>query len=217
MWSVNEIGVVAAGALRRCAQAFDAEQSPYGLDARSELEVQDVLAEGLRVHGWGALRECRYPAVAGRARRSEGERCDLVVTTRPGEPLLDPLLENTLFAGRGVQPEEAMWLEIKLARQFALVNGVAAPNPAYASEVLTRATIDVRKLSAEPATFTRAVMLVMFTRDARTAEHDALAWAHRCLDVGLSIGSPEREGFALADRIGNAWCELVIMPVRWGG
>ncbi len=217
MWSSREVCEVCAATLRASAEALDAEHSPYGLDAQSEVELQDTLATGLRAHGWGVIREARYPAVAGRPKRSEGERCDLVLTTQPDVPLLDPLMEGTLFAGRGVPHDEAMWLEVKLARQFAIVGGVAAPNSAYAAEVLTRATADVRKLSGEPGAGTRAAVLVMFTRDAPTAEHDTLAWAHRCLDQGWSIGAPERVGFSIVERIGNAWCEVVLMPVRGAG
>lgn len=214
MWSIHEVCEVAARALRERADALDAEHSPYGLDALGEVEMQDALSRAFRAHGWGVIREARYPAVSGRPRRSEGERCDVVITMLPDEPLLDPLLEGTLFAGQGVAPEDALWMEIKLARQFAIVQGVAGPNPAYSGEVLTRATSDVRKLSREPGAGVRAAMLVMLTRDALTAEHDALAWAHRCLDEALPIGSPVREGFALTERIGNAWCEVVVMPAQ---
>ncbi len=214
MWAVREACDTGAAGLRARALALDAEHSPYGLDAMSEIQIQDALADGFRAHGWGVIREARYPAVSGRPRRSEGERCDVVLTERPGQPLLDPRMEGTLFAAHGVAPDDALWLEIKLARQFAIVNGVAGPNPAYSSEVLSRATTDVRKLAAEPGAGARIAMLVMFTRDAATAEHDALAWAHKCLDEGLPIGSPERAGFSLSERIGNAWCEVVLMPVR---
>lgn len=217
MWSAREVCEVCAAGLRARGEALDAEQSPYGLDALGEIEVQDALAAALGAHGWGLIREARYPAIAGRPRRSEGERCDMVLTERAGEPLLDPLMEGTLFAGKGVPPSEAMWLEVKLARQFAIVGGVAAANPGYSGEVLTRATADVRKLAHEPGAGARACVLVMFTRDQATAEHDVVAWAHRCLDEGLPIGSPEREGFGVSERIGNAWCEIVLMPVRGAG
>jgi len=162
------------------------------------------------------LSEQRFPAGAARRRRSEGERCDLVVTRAPGEPLIDPLLAGTLFAGDGIHPSEALWIEVKLAAQFALIDGVAGPNPRYSAQLLTGVPADVGKLRREQGITDAAVCAVCFTEDRETAEHDLAACAHRCLDKGLSVASLQMKTLPITERIGSAWCAVGLFPVVKG-
>lgn len=214
MWTLDEVCAAAAEALRSTASALDAEHSPYGLDASIEVGLHPVLAAGLARAGWNVLKESRYPSAAGRTSRAEGERCDIVLTPTPGETLRDPLLAWSLFADRGADPSEALWLEVKTAHQFAVIDGAARPNAQYGAEMLTLATADVRKLAADPGILHAALLLVMFTADEATAEHDLTAWAHRCLDRGLPISAPIARGFPIADRIGNGWCHAALTRVN---
>lgn len=216
MWDLRAVGDAATNALRLHAQALDEEQSPYGLDALDEVALHALLAAGFTDAGWGALREQRYPSVAGRPRRSEGDRCDIVLTHAPGEHLIDPLMAGTLFAGRGASPEDALWLEIKAAHQFALAGAEAGPNAGYASSLLTNATADVRKLAREPGIRHGATLLVHFALNEEVARHDLALWAHKCLDVGLPIRAPVIDGFPVTDRIGNAFCSVVLTGVSHG-
>lgn len=210
-------GIICEGAaegIRAEAARRDLEQSPYGVDALEEVALHPLLAAGIEASGRRTLREQRLPTGRGKARRSEGVRCDLVVLPEGEDALSDPLLSGTLFGERGAAPEEAVWLEVKAVHQFALVNGVAAANPRYTALWLREATGDVRKLSAESDLFRRGLLLVVFAADEETVEHDLHAWAHRCLDEGLAIGRLVRRVFPITERIGNTVGAVVVVEVR---
>ena len=64
--------------------------------------------------------------------RSEGKRCDLVLTP-DGLPLRDPELDGTLFAEQdAVDPAGAYWLEIKTVAQYE----IGGPFKRYSAELL---------------------------------------------------------------------------------
>jgi hypothetical protein len=212
VWRDRDILNACADGLRAGALAYDDEQSPYGIDALAELAIQEIVRGALREAGYGVHGEVRLPRRATLPRRSEGERCDIVITERPGEPLLDPLDSDTLFSSSGVPMDEALWIEVKAAHQFALVDGVAQASRAYSSQLLTGAVRDVNKLAEQGLPFA-AILLVLFTVDEDTAAHDIDAWAHRCLDVELPIGAPIRESFAITERIGNRVCTVALTRV----
>lgn len=212
MWRDRDILNACAEGLRAAALACDDEQSPYGIDALAELALQEVVRAAMRAAGYGVHGEVRLPRRASLPRRSEGERCDIVLTETPGEPLVDPSEGDTLFASSGVPAHDAYWIEVKAAHQFALVDGVAQASRAYSSQLLTAAVRDVNKLAAQGLPFA-AILLVVFTIDEDTAAHDLDAWAHRCLDVELPIGAPMRESFGITERIGNRVCTVALTRV----
>lgn len=213
-------GLAAAG-LERAARRADRDQSHLGVDARPELELHDLLAGALAgddagEHGFAVFREERYPSDRTRRKRSEGLRCDLVLTDDPAaqhHALLDPLAGDTLFADHGVPPEHALWLEVKAVGQHAVIEGLGRPNPGYAAELLTGVTGDVRKLRNDPAIRHAAVLLLLFTEDAPTAHHDLRVWHERCLARNLPVGAPVTRGFPIPDRIGNARATVALAPV----
>lgn len=214
MFNLPAICDSCAEALRERAGALDEEQSPYGLDSLSELEFHPILHEGCRRAGYNVLPEQRYPTHATKSRRSEGDRCDIVLVEAPATHLVDPLMAGTLFGARGAAPEEALWVEVKVVPQFALVSGVACANQAYSSLLLQSASADVRKLAGDPAIRHAAVALVVFAASETIARHDINAWACACLDKGVAIGAPIVAGFAIADRIGNLACTVALTLVR---
>ena len=213
MFDLRAICDSCADALPERAVALDAEQSPYGIDALAELGLHPLLHEGCRRAGYAVLSEQRFPSHASRARRSEGDRCDIALLEPPAAHLIDPLMEGTLFGAHGAQPEEALWIEIKVVPQFALVAGVACANQGYSSLLLQSAAADVRKLASDPRIRHAAILLVLFTASEAVARHDVNAWACACLDKGLEIGAPIVATFGIADRIGNKVCAVAMTGV----
>lgn len=216
MFDLATICAAIASALEHEAHRLDIEQSPYGLDALDELALHPIVRAACAELGHGVHPEERYPAVRSTRRRSEGDRCDLVLTERAGERLLDPLATGTLFRARGVAVDEALWLEVKLARQFSILDSGAGPDHGYASRLLGAATTDLRKLAGSADILLGAVVLILLCRDDETARHDVSAWAHSCLDKGVLIDTPFIELFKLTDRIGNAVCAVAVTRVRPG-
>lgn len=209
-WFTGDIADAVEAGLRRRALEADAEQAVYGIDALDELGLHPLLHEALRAPGWGVWPEQRYPDDRHRPRRSEGRRCDVVLTA-DGLPLRDPRVKGTLFDQTpAADPGDAYWLEIKTVSQFE----TGGPFPRYSSELLAPVARDVTKVWNDGLIRYGGLLIVLFTADPQVAEHDLLAWMRRCLDRGLPVGPPAMRGFAITDRIGNGWCQIGVFGVR---
>jgi hypothetical protein len=190
-------------------QSLRDEHAVYGLDARSELELHALLADGLRRAGYGVHPEQRYPGQRTR-KRSEGERCDLAITAA-NCALRQPDQLDTLFDDPdALDLDEAYWLEVKVVHQFT----PEGPNAGYSSDLLSTVRRDVRKLSSEPGILRAGLLIVLFVADPRIAEHDLHLWELRCLARAYPIEPPVRRDLAITDRHGNNTCALALYPVR---
>lgn len=214
MWSLRDVAETACAALREEDARLSLEQSPYGVDALDELAVHRLLRDAFTRASLGALAEQRYPAHASRPRRSEGDRCDIVLTPAPGQTIDEPSISSTLFASHALDPADALWIEVKIARQFSLAGGVVAPDQSYAAQLLTRATADVRRLATAEGLLHACVLTVQFTADAPVARHDLTAWLHRCVDLDLPVGAPFVCEAQIQDRLGNTTATVGLTPVR---
>lgn len=214
MFPLEDIADAIAGALRGAARRADEEQAPLGIDALDELAIHPLLHAAFRAAGFGVHPEQRYPAERGRAKRTEGERCDIVLTGRPDEHLLDPLASGTLFGDRGVPPGEALWLEVKVIGQFHVSGGVGRANPQYSGRLLGEVMRDVKKLAADEAIARAALALVLFNADEAVARHDLDAWFRRAIRDALPVAAPIVRRFPIADRIGNACGTVALFGVH---
>ena len=168
------------------------------------------------------------------------ERCDIVLTQRTGQSLRDSLAvaksiqterdaaAGTLFATLGthdgagdvaraineIDPEDAYWLEFKVVAQYSVESGVPGPNRAYGSQLSRFAASDIGKLSADRMIVHGGLALVLFTADEAVAAHDAGILVDRLIGRGLRVGSPTRRCMRVLDRIGNAFCTVVLIPLR---
>ncbi len=209
-WDLVHIAEAVSDHLVRRAAADDAEQAVYGLDILEELQLHPLIHEALREAGYGVWPEQRYPGDRTGRRRSEGKRCDVVLTPDHA-PLLDPDAERTLFADRNACPlEAALWLEIKTVAQFT----DQGPFKRYSAELLQPVSQDVKKLAGDRLIYHAGLLLVLFTQDQVTAAHDLAAWERRCLDRGYAVAPPLTRPFDLTDRVGNARCSVALFPIR---
>ena len=216
MWAIADIADAVEAGLRHRAEQLDLEQSVYGLDVQDELTLHPVLAQGFHHAGFGVHREQRYPGDRHRRNVTEGERCDFVLT-RDDRPLIHPDAQATLFdpapapgRGGGVPLDEAFWLEVKVVSQFT----IEGPNANYSSQLLSTVRQDVTKLSKDPGILHAGLLIVLFVRDQRTADHDLKIWQDRCLQRGLPIGSPSLRFVGIAERHGHGVCAAAVYPVR---
>ncbi len=115
-------------------------------------------------------------------------------------------------------PEDSFWLEIKTVGQFTYTNGVPGPNGAYSSELLSGPAEDAIKLEWDRFIRHAAVLVVLFTEDEGTADHDVGVLMHRLLDREIPVGSPIVRRFGIGDVIGNHVCSVALVPVvkGWG-
>jgi len=211
-WSTSQIADAVEAGLRCCAQDADLEQAVYGIDALDELGLHPLIHDALRGHGYGVWPEQRYPDDRHRVKRSEGLRCDIVLTDA-GLPLRDPLIKGTLFDDQPASdPDAAYWLEVKTVAQFE----VSGPFPRYSAELLSPVIKDIKKIWSDGTIRHGGLLLVLFTQTQEIAEHDLAAWHTRCLDRGLPVGPLAVRGFSINDRIGNAWCAMAVFGIRGG-
>ncbi|MCW5755160.1 MAG: hypothetical protein KIT24_10690 [Phycisphaeraceae bacterium] len=222
MWSTVELLEAIAAGLGEHERALAREQAVYGLDALSEVELHPLIASSLERSGWQVVRECVYPGDA-EVKRSARDRCDLVLAPEGASGVRDPvrerqLSEGTLFAecptrGEEADAEDAYWLEVKTVGQWGLTHGVCCANAGYAAE-LRGLVEDLGKLGRDPVIRFGGVLVVLFTETEAAGAHDLDVVVHQALDRGLPAGVPERSGFAMTDRLGNAWCTVAIVPAR---
>ena len=210
-WDVVEILESVDAALRTAATDADAEQAVYGIDALDELGLHPIIQQGLRDTGFGVWPEQAYPAArTGRRRKSEGQRCDVVLSPSQ-RPLVDPEAEATLFSpDDALALESAYWLEIKTVSMFT----TEGPFARYAAELLSPVRRDIRKLAQDPLIYHAGLLLVLFTTDAATAEHDLAVWEHRVLSKGYPVAPPIVRHTNITDRLGNGHMAVALFPVR---
>jgi hypothetical protein len=209
MWSISQVADALAEGLARQEAQLRREQAVYGLDNLDEVGLHPLLAQALSQAGFGAFAECRYPAARGRRRKSEGDRCDLVVTPE-GRRLREPDAEATLFdRPDAVDLADALWLEVKLVRQFT----DGGPNARYAGALLRPPRGDVIKLASDGAILHAALLIILFTDSQATADHDLRIWEDRCLTRSVPIGVPAVRRVPISNRFGNACCTLALYPL----
>jgi len=163
-WDLDRLADAAAGALRAEARRLDAEQSSRGLDALDELRIHPILHAAFAGAGYGVHPEQRYPVDRSRSRRSSGDRCDIVLTPDPDASLADPVSPTPLFEGGATPTEAALWIEVKVAGQFAVIDAEARPNRGYAQRLLTGGVADVRRLAKAEGIRHAAMLLAPRTR-----------------------------------------------------
>lgn len=209
-WSIPDLADMVAAGLQRRAKEDDAAQEVYGFDAFDELGLHPIVRGAYLDAGYGVWPEQRYPGEWHKKSKAEGRRCDLVLTLDK-QPLRDPDVKGTLFGGQpATDADLAFWLEIKTVAQFE----TSGPFRRYSAELLQPVTKDVKKIWSDAVIRFGGLLLVLFTDNQETAEHDLAAWHTRCLDKGYPVGPPAVRGFPITDRIGNAWCAAALFGVR---
>lgn len=214
VWCWEEVAEAIAEGLRRASEDVELEQAVRGLDARAELELHPLLHAGLRARGYGVTAEVRFPRERGKRRRTEGSRCDMVVTPG-GSPLADAAAQQELFAPReAVAAADAAWIEVKVVAQHR----EGGPHRGYAQALQHPVWGDVEKLAGDPEIREAAVLLVLFTADAEVAAHDLGVWAARASLRGLDLLPRIERTIEIGDRLGNRACTVALFPLlRRGG
>lgn len=208
-WCVATLADALETGLLREEQRLKTEQAISGLDVRQEVDLHVQLAEDLAATGLGVHREIRYPVARRHRRRTQGDRCDLVLTP-DNRPLQIPEAEATLFRDdHAVALEDAFWLEVKVVAQFT----EEGANASYSSQLLSTVQDDIAKLSRDRGILHAGLLIVLFTANAEIADHDLGIWQDRCLEKSLPISAPFNRVVPIVDRLGHQCCTLRIYPV----
>lgn len=210
LWPLHDVHAAFTEGLRAAAAAVEEEQAVRGLDARGEVELHALLAEAAASSGFGVTREVRYPGEHARGRRSEGVRCDLVLTPA-GTRLDEQALVRDLFrlaAPEGVCPlGEALWVEVKRVAQF----GEERARSGYGAALQGPIWRDLAKLGADPRIEHAAQVILLFTAAAEVAAHDLSVSLDRAWSRGLRLDTPLLAHLPIGDRFGNACLTVALV------
>lgn len=196
-------------ALRGESRRLDGEQAVRGVDSLDELTLHPILARSLSDAGFGVFGEERYPSARARRNRSQGDRCDLVLTPAGGE-LAAPDRAPTLFDPPDpVGLADAFWLEVKVVNQH-LEGG---PNTAYASTLVAALDEDAAKLARDPIIRHAGIVVILFAESAAVAVHDLDAALETVVAAGAPLHAGVRRVLPIADRLGNAVAAIDLLRV----
>lgn len=210
LWAYDHVADALAAGLARAESDLAAEQAVHGLDVLRELDLHPTLHAALRAAGYGVSPEQRFPRDRVKRRRSEGVRCDLVVTPG-GLPLADDAPQLGLFApARTVALVDALWLEVKTVAQ----HHPSGPHRGYAAALQSPVWRDVRKLVGDPQIHHAGVLLVLFSESREVADHDLDVWARGARLRGLPISPREQRDLPIVDRVGNRLCTVALFPIQ---
>jgi hypothetical protein len=201
-WSFPAIADALAAVIRQREAELNVEQTPHGLDRWDEKRFHEAFAAGLS-NSYEVAREVHYPSTAGKM-RTHRPRCDLVLSPR-GWPLRrDETLPLNLWPA-----EAALWLEVKVARQYG--DG-GSPNRSYGSEWREVAG-DLAKMREDPLTREGGVALLAFTSDRSVFEHDLASFETLFGSGGILLSVPYVRSLAVTDRIGHRLVTVVLWPL----
>jgi hypothetical protein len=210
MWSLAEVHSAISAGLARDAADVEAEQAVRGIDSLDEIALQGMVANGLHAAGFEVHREVRYLGDRTHTRRSEGRRCDLVVTPA-GRPLDEDAWQMSLFRPPNACPAgEALWIEVKVVAQF--LEGRA--NRGYGAALQGPIWRDLEKLAADRAILHAAQLVLLFTADDAVADHDFGITLDRAAARGILLDTPHVARLTIGDRLGNARCTVALVGVR---
>lgn len=206
-WDFSTVADHFGQVLQHAEDALRLEQAVYGLDAKDELQLHTLLAEGLGVH-YDVAREVHYPSSAGR-KRTHRQRCDLVLTPK-GRPLRRDFAPPTLFdAPTLVTAEAGLWLEVKVAYQF---REGGARHGGYGAQWRTRVVEDLRKMEAEPLIHEAGLVLIVFNESPEILEKDLELFEDVLARKEVLAGFRQVRSVGILDRVGHRVCTAALWP-----
>lgn len=207
LWDLSGLADQMQSLLQTAEADLRLEQAVYGLDARDEVAMQGLLADGLRKF-YEVAREVHYPSSSGK-KLSHRQRCDLVLTPR-GRPLKLDVAPPTLFDPVDLAlPEEGLWLEVKAAYQFR-EGGVR--HGGYGAQWRAAVIDDLKKMEADAMIRHAALVLLVFNESAEILEKDLELFESVLVEKEVLAGFRQVRSVEISDRIGHCLCTVALWP-----
>lgn len=197
--------------LALCVQDAEADlrldQAVYGLDSRSEVELQNLLAACM-ARWWEVAREVHYPSSAG-AKRTHRMRCDLVLTPK-GRPLKRDTAEPDLFAPPDqCEMTDALWLEVKVAYQF---REGGRRHGGYGQQWRSAVVEDLRKIDQDTKIREAALVLIVFNESGEVLTKDLDLFETVLAQKEVLAGFRQVRSVPITERIGHRLCTVALWP-----
>jgi len=183
------------------------EQAVYGLDTRDEKQFQSMLADGLK-QWYGIAREVHYPSTAGR-KLTHRQRCDLVLTPQGRELKLDSAPPTLFDPSDACLPQEALWIEVKIAYQF---REGGTPHGGYGPQWRLAVIDDLRKMESEPLIREAALLLIVFNESTGILEKDLDLFENVLIQKEVLAGFRQVRSVGILERIGHRLCTAALWP-----
>jgi hypothetical protein len=206
-WDFVEIAERLAGALAAVESELRLEQAVYGLDSRDERALQELLAQRLAEH-YEVAREIPYPSSVGK-KLTHRQRCDLVVTPKGRALKLDFSPESLFDPPNLAQPEEALWLEVKIAYQFR-EGGVR--HSGYGGQWRNAVVEDLRKMEAEEKIREAGLVVIVFNESQAVLEKDLELFETILAQKEVLAGFRQVRTVPILERIGHRLCSVAVWP-----
>jgi hypothetical protein len=211
-WDFSTVADRLADALSTAEAELRLEQAVYGLDVKSERELQELLSH--RLGRWYEVaREVHYPSSQGR-KLSHRPRCDLVLTPKgePLEPAEQP--ETTLFTPpplyeKYCKPGDALWLEVKIACQFRM-GGVR--HAGYGPQWRQKVVADLQKMEIDPLIHEAGLVLIVFNESRAVLDKDLELFEVVLAMKEVLAGFCHVRSVPILDRIGHHLCSAAVWP-----
>jgi hypothetical protein len=183
------------------------EQAVYGLDTRDEKDFQSILATGLK-QWYGVAREVHYPSTVGR-KLTHRQRCDLVLTPRGRELRLDSAPPTLFDPPNACSPDEALWIEVKVAYQFREGGAIhGGYGPQWRQAVIS----DLRKMEDEPLIKEAGLLLIVFNESLAILEKDLDLFENVMIQKEVLAGFRQVRSVGILERIGHRLCTAALWP-----
>lgn len=172
-----------------------------------EKQLQSLLALRLSDR-YTVSREVHYPSSRGN-RLTHRQRCDLVLSPK-GRPIHLDARPPGLFDPTDLcPPEQALWLEMKVACQFR-EGGVR--HAGYGAQWRTAVVDDLRKMETEPAIREAGLLMLVFTESADVLEKDLQLFEDVLIEKQVLAGFRQVRQVSVLDRIGHRQCAVALWP-----
>ena len=206
-WDFSTLADHLGEVIGRAEAELRLEQAVYGLDVKSEVELQRLLGEGLRLY-YEAAREVHYPSTRGK-KLTHRQRCDLVLTPK-GRPLkLDWAVETLFDPADLARPEEGMWLEVKVACQFR-EGGVR--HGGYGQQWRNAVVEDLVKMDADPLIRHAGLCLIVFNESHDILNKDLENFELVLAQKEVLAGFRQVRSVEIVERIGHRVCTVAVWP-----
>lgn len=207
LWDFSTFADHLGQALTEIEADFRLEQAVYGLDAKDERTIQCLLAEKLGVQ-YAVAREVHYPSTSGK-KLTHRQRCDLVLTPR-GQPLRLDKAPPTLFDATNLAgPEEALWLEVKIAYQF---REGGARHGGYGQQWRSAVVSDLQKMESEPLIHYAGLVLVVFNESREVLAKDLDLFERVLMQKEVLAGYRHVRSVDIWERIGHRLATAAVWP-----
>jgi hypothetical protein len=206
-WDLSTVADHIAQVITSAEADLRLEQAVYGLDTRDEKQFQSILSDGLR-QWYGIAREVHYPSTAGR-KLTHRQRCDLVLTPLGRELKLDSAPPTLFDPPDACLPDEALWIEVKIAYQFR-EGGI--PHCGYGPQWRQAVIDDLRKMESEPLIKEAALLLIVFNESTGILEKDLDLFENVLIQKEVLAGFRQVRSVGILERIGHRLCTAALWP-----